>query len=131
MFGNGLSKQEVNTYRLREFPSCPYMNDIMYKIITIIVDEGERPCLIGDCQCKLVIIYQANLSNIYIHLTSHNPELQQPNLSKHCRKRRKCWKPAFSPFPTMFSIQSKTNYFQIVIDLQVLSIGTSAHLCCW
>ena len=22
---------------------------------------------------------------------------------KHCRKRRKCWFPAFSPFPTMFS----------------------------
>ena len=22
---------------------------------------------------------------------------------KHCRKRRKCWLPAFSPFPTMFS----------------------------
>ena len=22
---------------------------------------------------------------------------------KHCRKKRKCWLPAFSPFPTMFS----------------------------
>ena len=22
---------------------------------------------------------------------------------KHCRKRRKCWLPAFSPFPAMFS----------------------------
>ena len=22
---------------------------------------------------------------------------------KHCRKRRKCWLPTFSPFPTMFS----------------------------
>ena len=22
---------------------------------------------------------------------------------KHCRKRRKCWLPAFSPFPTVFS----------------------------
>ena len=22
---------------------------------------------------------------------------------KHCGKRRKCWLPAFSPFPTMFS----------------------------
>ena len=22
---------------------------------------------------------------------------------KHCAKRRKCWLPAFSPFPTMFS----------------------------
>ena len=23
---------------------------------------------------------------------------------KHCGKRRKCWLPAFSPFPTMFSL---------------------------
>ena len=29
---------------------------------------------------------------------------------KHCRKRRKCWEPAFSPFPTMFSTLSKTNF---------------------
>ena len=26
---------------------------------------------------------------------------------KHCEKRRKCWKPAFSPFLTMFSTLSK------------------------
>ena len=26
---------------------------------------------------------------------------------KHCGKRRKCWLPAFSPFPTMFSIVFK------------------------
>ena len=25
------------------------------------------------------------------------------NDRKHCEKRRKCWLPAFSPFPTMFS----------------------------
>ena len=25
------------------------------------------------------------------------------NGRKHCGKRRKCWLPAFSPFPTMFS----------------------------
>ena len=24
-------------------------------------------------------------------------------IRKHCQKRRKCWLPAFSPFPTMFS----------------------------
>ena len=29
---------------------------------------------------------------------------------KHCGKRRKCWKPAFSPFPRMFSTPPKTNY---------------------
>ena len=31
---------------------------------------------------------------------------------KHCGKRRKCWLPAFSPFPTMFS--SKGFYFKVV-----------------
>ena len=30
---------------------------------------------------------------------------------KHCRKRRKCWLPAFSPFPTMFS---KGFFFRVV-----------------
>ena len=25
------------------------------------------------------------------------------NVRKRCGKRRKCWSPAFSPFPTMFS----------------------------
>ena len=24
-------------------------------------------------------------------------------IRKHCAKRRKCWLPAFSPFPTLFS----------------------------
>ena len=28
---------------------------------------------------------------------------------KYCEKRRKCWEPAFSPFPTMFSILYKRN----------------------
>ena len=30
---------------------------------------------------------------------------------KHCGKRRKCWSPAFSPFPTMFS---KAYFFRVV-----------------
>ena len=32
-------------------------------------------------------------------------------VEKHCGKRRKCWLPAFSPFPTMFS---KEFYFRVV-----------------
>ena len=30
---------------------------------------------------------------------------------KHCGKKRKCWLPAFSPFPTMFS---KGFFFRVV-----------------
>ena len=32
------------------------------------------------------------------------------SLRKHCGKRRKCWLPAFSPFPTMFSTLPETNF---------------------
>ena len=30
-------------------------------------------------------------------------KMVQGRVEKHCGKRRKCWLPAFSPFPTMFS----------------------------
>ena len=36
----------------------------------------------------------------------NNPK--KKGFGKHCGKRRKCWLPAFSPFPTMFSTLSKT-----------------------
>ena len=32
-------------------------------------------------------------------------------LLKHCGKKRKCWEPAFSPFPTMFSILKRQTLF--------------------
>ena len=32
---------------------------------------------------------------------------KQEGFGKHCGKRRKCWQPAFSPFPTAFSTPSK------------------------
>ena len=35
-----------------------------------------------------------------------NIELGFGKSRKHSGKRRKCWLPAFSPFPTMFSIGS-------------------------
>ena len=37
----------------------------------------------------------------------NNPK--EDDFWKHCWKRRKCWKPAFSPFPTKFSTIHKTN----------------------
>ena len=39
--------------------------------------------------------------------TFDNPEKEA--FRKHCGKRRKCWLPAFSPFPKMFSTLHKTN----------------------
>ena len=42
--------------------------------------------------------------------------------SKHYAKRRKCWLPAFSPFPTMFSTLSQT-----VLIIYVTFILSSAN----
>ena len=37
---------------------------------------------------------------------------------KHCGKRRKCWLPAFSSFPAMFSTLHKTNFkFSVTLIL--------------
>ena len=44
-------------------------------------------------------------------------------LRKHCGKRRKCCLPAFSPFPTMFSSLSRTN-FRFFISFILLSANT-------
>ena len=41
-------------------------------------------------------------------MTFSNPKTE--GFRKHCGKRRKCWKPAFSPFPTMFPTFPKTNF---------------------
>ena len=34
---------------------------------------------------------------------SKKPKFTFGRVEKHCGKRRKCWLPAFSPFPNMFS----------------------------
>ena len=47
----------------------------------------------------------ADLTVFHITLTFNN--LEEGGFGKHCGKRRKCWKPAFSPFPTVFSTLSK------------------------
>ena len=50
----------------------------------------------------------------------NNPENEA--FFKHCEKRRKCWQPAFSLFPTMFSTHPKGNFF-----FQVIFILSSAN----
>ena len=49
-------------------------------------------------------------------------QIKHPNMTtflfdkirKHCRKRRKCWWPAFSPFPTVFS----KAFFRVVVCIE-------------
>ena len=36
---------------------------------------------------------------------------EKKDFGKHCWKRRKCWIPAFSPFPTMLSILAQTTQY--------------------
>ena len=47
-------------------------------------------------------------------------------LSKHCGKRRKCWKPAFSPILTIFSTLSKTKI--IIYVTFILSSANTFNL---
>ena len=43
---------------------------------------------------------------------------EEEDFWKHCGKRRRCCKPAFSPFPTMFSTLHKTNFsFKVIFIL--------------
>ena len=40
---------------------------------------------------------------------------EKENFGKHCWKRRKCWTPAFFPFPTMLSILAQTTQYTLHI----------------
>ena len=47
--------------------------------------------------------------SLYHRITTLS-DLEKEAFWKHCGKRRKCWSPAFSPFPTMFSTLPKSNF---------------------
>ena len=60
-------------------------------------------------------VINAEFTKYHLNSLPHNPDFKQPwkkkkAFWKHCGKRRKCWSPAFSPFPTMFSTLPKTNF---------------------
>ena len=60
----------------------------------------------------------------------HEPERE--SFFKHCRKRRKCWLPAFPPFPTMFPTLLKTKFISfspmnLATVLQMLSVQLFCH----
>ena len=56
----------------------------------------------------LVCLREFSLTLYHTIPTFNDPE--EVAFWKHYGKRRKCWKPAFSPFPRMFSTLPKTNY---------------------
>ena len=51
-----------------------------------------------------------SINHKFHYLSYVNFFLLSTNPSKHSEKRRKTWCPALSPFPTMFSTLSKTNF---------------------
>ena len=55
-------------------------------------------------------------------------DLEKEAFGKQRGKRRKCWYPAFSPFPTMFATLPKESH--LICCLQMLSISTSIRFCC-
>ena len=61
----------------------------------------------------------------------NNPK--EEGFGKHCGKRRKCWLPAFSPFPTMFSTLSKTEILIlatfILLPANAFNLVSSNFLC--
>ena len=72
------------------------------------VDQSKSKIILHD-PCNLIlnipcICRRPNKRNLKI-------EICFQHAIKQCRKRRKCWSPAFSPFPTMFS---KVFYLRVV-----------------
>ena len=65
--------------------------------------------MIGEYQSLVNNPIQQTFLTLYHTITTFNDPVKYA-VRKHCRKRRKYWKPAFSPFPTMFStIPKKQN----------------------
>ena len=67
-------------------------------------------CHINSVICKcfqigLILSFGKELTLYHTIPTFDNPK--EGGFGKHCGKRRKCWFPAFSPFPTVFSTLSK------------------------
>ena len=70
--------------------------------------------------------------------TFKDPEKE--SFGKYCRERRKCWKAAFFPFPTLFSAHPKKNFSylsyihfvecklpSILDQSKIMSIGKRLH----
>ena len=67
--------------------------------------DGDDDC--GDSSDE------QNCRKISKLLTKLSPAFNDPEketFKKHCGKRRKCWLPAFSPFPVVLSTVTTTNF---------------------
>ena len=86
--------------------------------MTCLIWTQHTPYFGGDCSIrakKVALEKMAIIDTFGPVLTLYHtiPTFNDPGNEafwKHCRKRRKCWWPAFSPFPTMFSTLPKRNF---------------------
>ena len=73
--------------------------------------------------CKIKGLFGNGLALYHTILTFNDPVME--GFRKHYGERRKCWLPAFSPFPKMFSTVPKPNFIfhsHLFCRLQMLSI---------
>ena len=95
----------------------------MYNIIKIITNPSTDLCM-NHAVIKGCLTLSRAIPGLY--------DPVEESFWKHCGKRRKCWSPAFSLFPTMFSTLSKTNLnFWVTFILSsanVLSLAESKML---
>ena len=69
--------------------------------LLLIRDEGGAP--------ELQVRHFFDPLTLYHTLLTFN-DPKEEGFGKHCGKRRQCWLPAFSPFPTTFSTHTKMNF---------------------
>ena len=46
-----------NTVRLRQLPAGPDMYNTLHYGVAVVVDEGQRPRLVGDGEGELVVVH--------------------------------------------------------------------------
>ena len=74
----------------------------------------EIPKHFNDSCKQLKYIFLFFFLTLYHTIPTFN-NLEKEDFWKHCETRRKCWKPAFSPFPKLFSTLPNTNFNLLLI----------------
>ena len=78
--------------------------------------------LILETKCPMI-----TLLTLYQTIQTFN-DPEKEDVWKYSGKRRKCWKPAFSPFPTMFSTLPKTIFnFSVTFILSSTNVFNLDH----
>ena len=79
---------------------------------------------LDEISCCAIGRRRKTLTNYNTIFTLNDPEKE--TFRKHCGKPRKCWLPAFPPFPTMFSTLSLTEI--IILATYNLSSASAFNL---